>query len=113
MAEVVSASGYLALLSEPEQALQVHALEMLNQVVHKFWFEIAECVSEVEAHYENEKFQNQPLAALVASKVRISPCAAWRLFRLSLLPASAGCLQLMAYLSPPHCTGVLQPWRAR
>lgn len=84
MTEVMSASGYLALLNEPEQALQVHALEMLNQVVHKFWFEIAECVSEVEAHYENDKFQNQPLAALVASKVRTSPFGAWRLDRLPL-----------------------------
>ncbi len=70
MAEVLSASGYLALLDEPEQALRLYALQMLNQVVHQFWFEIAGSLAAVEAHYEDESFEHQPLAALVASKVR-------------------------------------------
>ena len=70
MAEVLSASGYLALLDEPEQALRLYALQMLNQVVHQFWFEIAGSLAAVEAHYEDESFDHQSLAALVASKVR-------------------------------------------
>mmetsp|Transcript_5894 Transcript_5894/g.16828 ORF Transcript_5894/g.16828 Transcript_5894/m.16828 type:complete len:1074 (-) Transcript_5894:415-3636(-) len=69
MAEVLTSSGFLALLDEPEQALRLYALQMLNQVVHQFWFEIAGSLAAVEAQYEDETFEHQNLAALVASKV--------------------------------------------
>ena len=68
-AEMSSATGYLALLEEPDAALRLHALQMLNRVVHQFWYQIAGSLAAVEAHFEDESFGHQELAALVASKV--------------------------------------------
>jgi hypothetical protein len=42
MVPLVSVSGYLSLLQEPEPELQAQALIYLNQYVDQFWFEIAE-----------------------------------------------------------------------
>lgn len=65
-----SASDVLALLEEDSEALQVHALELLNQTVHEFWYQVSGYVSTIEALYEDESFSQRELAALVASKVR-------------------------------------------
>eukprot|EP00884_Botryococcus_braunii_P016818 jgi/Botrbrau1/381/Bobra.110_2s0036.1 len=64
-----SASNYLALLDEEDDALKLFALQSLNKVVHDFWFQIASSIASVEAFYEDEGFSNRELAALVASKV--------------------------------------------
>jgi 26S proteasome regulatory subunit N2 len=64
-----SASNYLALLDEDDDALKLFALQSLNKVVHDFWFQIASSIAAVEAFYEDEDFSNRELAALVASKV--------------------------------------------
>lgn len=64
-----SASNYLALLDEEDDALVLFALQSLNRVVHDFWFQIASSIAAVEAFYEDEGFSNRELAALVASKV--------------------------------------------
>jgi hypothetical protein len=64
-----SASGLLALLSEPDPALSAAALRGLNACVPSFWFEIATSVALVEAKADDPGFEHRELAALVASKV--------------------------------------------
>ena len=64
-----SAAGLLAQLDEPDDYLQLSALESLNAVVHEFWFQIASSIASVEAFYEDETFSHRKLAALLASKV--------------------------------------------
>jgi hypothetical protein len=71
-----SASNYLALLDEEDDALKLFALQSLNKVVHDFWFQISSSIASVEAFYEDEGFSNRELAALVASKV-LSRGDAW------------------------------------
>ena len=43
----VCAAGILSLLEEPELELKVFALQRLNQLVDRFWAEIAERVSKL------------------------------------------------------------------
>jgi hypothetical protein len=69
---VSSASGLLSLLEEDDVALNLHALQALNRVVHDFWFQIAGSISAIESFAEDEGFSHRELAALVASKV---PCS--------------------------------------
>ncbi|KAK9323452.1 armadillo-type protein [Lipomyces orientalis] len=69
MAALTSATSLLALLDEPDQSLQVYALENLNQLADEFWAEIADFVTRIEELYEDEHFPQSKLAALVASKV--------------------------------------------
>uniref|UniRef100_A0A061QUJ8 26S proteasome non-ATPase regulatory subunit 1 homolog n=1 Tax=Tetraselmis sp. GSL018 TaxID=582737 RepID=A0A061QUJ8_9CHLO len=64
-----SASGLLALLEEDDDALRVHALKQLNEVVHEHWFQISSSISAVEGLFEDEEFSHRQLAALLASKV--------------------------------------------
>ncbi|KAF8820434.1 Proteasome/cyclosome repeat-containing protein, partial [Cardiosporidium cionae] len=64
-----SAAGLLSLLLESEWSLRVHALRKLNEVVDRFWPEIADSLSEIEYLYEDESFPERRLAALVISKV--------------------------------------------
>ena len=85
MAPLVSVAGYLALLQEPEPELQAHALTNLNQLVDQFWMEIADSVGDMysfamgfanssrEVLYEDAKFPQRELAALVLSKVVCLP----------------------------------------
>ena len=72
--DMSSADGYIAMLGEPDAALRLHALRTLNAVVHQFWFQIAGALASIEAHFEDESFGHQDLAALVASKVGTIPC---------------------------------------
>ncbi|KAK9477850.1 armadillo-type protein [Lipomyces japonicus] len=69
MATLTSAASLLALLDEPDQSLQVYALQNLNVVVDEFWTEITDYVTRIEELYEDEKFPERKLAALIASKV--------------------------------------------
>ncbi|KPV74060.1 uncharacterized protein RHOBADRAFT_49993 [Rhodotorula graminis WP1] len=66
---VQSAQGLLALLDEPEPALQAHALEAINARIDSFWAEVADEVVKIEALSESTEFQSRDLASLVASKV--------------------------------------------
>lgn len=68
MAVVSSAEGLLALLREDEPALQLHALQSLNRIVHEFWYQISSVIASVEALYEDEDFSHRELAALLVSK---------------------------------------------
>lgn len=69
MAVVSSASGLLAMLNEQHPALKLHALDKLNSLVNLFWPEISTIVQTIESIYEDEKFEQRQLAALVVSKV--------------------------------------------
>ncbi|KAK9464676.1 armadillo-type protein [Lipomyces arxii] len=69
MATLTSATSLLALLDEPDPNLQVYALDNLNKVVDEFWAEITDYVTRIEELYEDDKFPQSRLAALVASKV--------------------------------------------
>ncbi|KTW26390.1 hypothetical protein T552_02872 [Pneumocystis carinii B80] len=64
-----SVGGVLSLLDEKETNLQIHALGKLNELMDQFWHEIADEISKIETLYEDEKFPERQLAALVASKV--------------------------------------------
>lgn len=59
----------LALLDEPDQALQEHALRSLDERVNEIWPEVADHIARIEELYENPSFQARTLAALVAAKV--------------------------------------------
>ncbi|SPO30302.1 probable RPN2 - 26S proteasome regulatory subunit [Ustilago trichophora] len=69
VAPVTSAAGIVALLDEQEPELQSYALKRLDSLVHQFWAEIADAISKIEILYENERFPDRQLAALVASKI--------------------------------------------
>jgi hypothetical protein len=64
-----SASGLLALLSEPEPELVGAALRGLDAAVPQFWFELAQSIGALEAAAEDEASPHRELASLVASKV--------------------------------------------
>ncbi|KAK9822620.1 hypothetical protein WJX74_011008 [Apatococcus lobatus] len=66
---ISSATGVLSLLNEEDDALRLYALQVLNKLVHEFWFQVASSIASVEAFYEDEEFGHRDLAALVASKV--------------------------------------------
>jgi 26S proteasome regulatory subunit N2 len=66
---LTSASGIVALLSEPERELKVFALKKLNNVVNDFWAEIADALQTLEELSEDESFPEHELASLVVSKV--------------------------------------------
>lgn len=69
VAPVTSAAGIVALLDEQEPELQSYALKRLDSLVHQFWAEIADAISKIEILYEDERFPDRHLAALVASKI--------------------------------------------
>lgn len=119
---VSSAAGLLSLLEEDDEALRLHALQALNQVVHEFWFQIAGSIASVEAFYEDEEFSHRELAALVASKVLVAsacgpePAYASRSPRHLLRSTSIQKSTASINASSIHLcrfAGVLQPWRAR
>ncbi|CAH1781068.1 unnamed protein product [Owenia fusiformis] len=66
---ITSAAGVIALLDEPEPEVKGFALQKLDQIVISFWPEISESVEKIEMLYEDERFTQRNLAALVASKV--------------------------------------------
>ncbi|KAK9461244.1 armadillo-type protein [Lipomyces oligophaga] len=69
MPTLTSAEPLLALLDEPDQSLQVYALEQLNVLVDEFWAEITDYITRIEELSEDTRFPQFHLAALVASKV--------------------------------------------
>ncbi|KAL7087279.1 hypothetical protein ACP275_13G058300 [Erythranthe tilingii] len=68
-AMVSSAGALLAMLNESHPALKFHALSNLNAFVDRFWPEISYSVPIIQSLYEDEKFDQRQLAALLVSKV--------------------------------------------
>lgn len=68
---VPTASGWLALLQEPDVALQSHALSKLLGCVETLWHEVAEALPDLEALAENTDLPlaTRQTAAAVASRV--------------------------------------------
>jgi len=64
-----AAGGALALLDEPEPALQVAGLRRLDDMATHYWAELSTSIEKIETMYEDESFQERKLAALVAAKV--------------------------------------------
>ncbi|OLL23474.1 26S proteasome regulatory subunit rpn2, partial [Neolecta irregularis DAH-3] len=65
MVAISSANGLIALLDEPEPQLQCFALDKLNILIDQFWAEVADDVSKIEILYEDDRFPQRELAALV------------------------------------------------
>ena len=66
---LVSATPYLALLSEQDPSLKSYALTSLNEIVDQLWAEIANNITDLEELYEDKSFEKRALAALIISKV--------------------------------------------
>ncbi|CAR21235.1 proteasome regulatory particle base subunit RPN2 [Lachancea thermotolerans CBS 6340] len=66
---VVTAAPLLALLNENDNVAKSYALEAINEVVDQLWSEISNEITQIEALYDDNSFQDRKLAALVASKV--------------------------------------------
>ncbi|KAF1345580.1 armadillo-type protein [Delphinella strobiligena] len=64
-----SAGGLVGFLSEPDHALQVFALERLNEDIDNIWTGVSGSIGQIEALYEDGSFPNRELAALVAAKI--------------------------------------------
>ncbi|KAL9644481.1 hypothetical protein ABK040_009347 [Willaertia magna] len=64
-----SAAGILSLLDENDHDVQEMALKKLETLVNQYWAEISESIRKIEGFYENQKFPNRELAALLTSKV--------------------------------------------
>ncbi|KAI5458240.1 armadillo-type protein [Mariannaea sp. PMI_226] len=69
MPGLVSATGVLAFLNDPEPELKVFALQTLNDDIDTVWTEVAAALIQIEALYEDESFPERQLAALVLAKV--------------------------------------------
>ena len=69
MVGLTSAVGVVGFLSEPDYELQIFALRKLNEGIESLWTEVVEHIDQVEALYEDIRFPERELAALVASKV--------------------------------------------
>ena len=71
-AQLSSASGILSLLEDKDKALNIYALERLNNMVGTYWPEIGEKIDLIETFYEDKNFEQRELAALIAAKVYIA-----------------------------------------
>ena len=68
---VPTATGWLALLQEPDVTLQTHALNKLLGSVETLWYEVATVLPDLEALAENTDLplETRQIAAAVASRV--------------------------------------------
>lgn len=68
---VATASGYIALLQEPNVSLRKHALNKLLSCVDTLWHEVAECLADLETIAENLDLplEMRQTAAAVASRI--------------------------------------------
>ncbi|AET41317.1 proteasome regulatory particle base subunit RPN2 Ecym_8021 [Eremothecium cymbalariae DBVPG len=66
---VITAAPLLALLRESDNTVKSYALKSINDVVDQLWSEVSNDITDIEALYEDSKFQDRKLAALVASKI--------------------------------------------
>eukprot|EP00545_Synedropsis_sp_CCMP1620_P000368 CAMPEP_0119008552 /NCGR_PEP_ID=MMETSP1176-20130426/3775_1 /TAXON_ID=265551 /ORGANISM="Synedropsis recta cf, Strain CCMP1620" /LENGTH=990 /DNA_ID=CAMNT_0006960907 /DNA_START=31 /DNA_END=3003 /DNA_ORIENTATION=- len=98
---VATASGWLALLQEPDLALQSHALTKLLACVDTLWHEVAEALPDLEAMAENEEIPvaTRQTAAAVASRVFFHLGEPHQALRLAL---EAGDLQVDVQSNDPY-----------
>jgi 26S proteasome regulatory subunit N2 len=68
-ASLTSCRPLLSLLQEEDAKLKFFALKQLEALVDSNWAEIADHIETIEELYEDDKFENRELAAIVASKV--------------------------------------------
>lgn len=69
MVGLTSAAGVVGFLLEPDHELQIFALRKLNEQIDSLWTEVVGSVGEIEALYEDTRFPERELAALVAAKI--------------------------------------------
>lgn len=69
MVGLTSAAGVVGFLLEPDHELQIFALRKLNEQIDSLWTEVVGSVGEIEALYEDPRFPERELAALVAAKI--------------------------------------------
>ena len=69
MPGLTSAAGVVGFLLEPDPELQIFALHTLDDQIDSLWTEVADCIEDIEALYEDTSFPERELAALVAAKV--------------------------------------------
>ena len=69
MVGLTTAAGVVGFLSEPDPELRIFALRKLDEDIESLWTEVVDHIGEIEALYEDEKFPERQLAALVAAKV--------------------------------------------
>ena len=69
MPGLTSAAGVVGFLQEPDPELQIFALHTLDDQIDSLWTEVADCIEDIEALYEDTSFPERELAALVAAKV--------------------------------------------
>ncbi|RKF75218.1 26S proteasome regulatory subunit rpn2 [Golovinomyces cichoracearum] len=69
MPEITSASGVIGFLADEETELKVFALQILNDEIDTLWTEVAGCIGQIEALYEDKEFPERHLASLVLAKV--------------------------------------------
>lgn len=99
---VSSADGLLSLLQEDDAALNLHALQALNRVVHDFWFQIAGSISAIESFAEDEGFSHRELASLVASKVPVLAVLRDRCIAPRVTPSASYAWQTIASATAYH-----------
>ncbi|CCH61735.1 hypothetical protein TBLA_0F01930 [Henningerozyma blattae CBS 6284] len=66
---VSTAAPLLALLKESDDSVKSYALKSLNEIVDSLWSEISNSITDIEALYDDTKFSDRKIAALIASKV--------------------------------------------
>ncbi|AAS51195.1 ACL033Cp [Eremothecium gossypii ATCC 10895] len=66
---VITAAPLLALLREDDHTVKSYALHSINEVVDQLWSEVSNDITDIEALYEDSKFEDRKLAALVVSKI--------------------------------------------
>lgn len=69
MVGLISAAGVVGFLLEPDPELQIFALRKINEEIDSLWTEVVGSVGEIEALYEDPRFPERELAALVAAKI--------------------------------------------
>lgn len=69
MVGLTSAAGVVGFLLEPDPELQIFALRKLNEQIDYLWTEVVGSVGKIEALYEDPRFPDRELAALVAAKI--------------------------------------------
>ena len=69
MVALSGAGGLVGFLSEPDPHVQAFALQYIYDDIDLLWSEIAESVGHIEGLFEDERFPDRELAAIVVSKI--------------------------------------------